>query len=212
MSFVSTPRATIAHIRRRQSAACRFFSFDRRAGHWKHRSARAGGLCVRREAPQRGTIHGQVLDPLGAAVPGAEVTLLSGASVVATSIADARGVYSLALLKNGRYRIRAAANTFDPSITTPRFLSVHASTAIDLVVATPTNTEQITVTATGTPTPIAQVAASVTVLNDDQFPHVRDLQEPLRLYTGRSDYADGPGRRHHRDLHSRGVPPTPARC
>ena len=45
-------------------------------------------------------------------------------------------------------------------------------------------TQEVSVTATGTPTPLAQVAASVTVLHEDQFRHVRDIQEPLRYVPG----------------------------
>ncbi len=132
----------------------------------------------------RGTVHGRVLDPLGAAVAGARVELLSGETVVASAVADGSGFYQVSLLKSGDFRLRSGAASFEPSLTSPRYFSAGASTAIDLTVATPTDTEQITVTATGTPTPIAQVAGSVTVLNDDQFSHVRDLQEPLRYVSG----------------------------
>lgn len=132
----------------------------------------------------RGTVHGTVEDPLGAAVPNAKVELLSGTLVVAGTTAGRLGVYSLAIPKSGRYRLRSAAPTFDPATTQPRFFSASSETALDLTVATPTATEQVTVSATGTPTPIAQIASSVTVLNDDQFPHVRDIQEPLRYVPG----------------------------
>lgn len=131
-----------------------------------------------------GTVHGRVKDPLGAAVAGATVELLSGESVVGKTTSDAQGLYTLAQPSGDRYQLRSSAPTFDPAVTAPRFFGADSSTSIDLIVATPTATDQITVTATGTPTPIAQVAASVTVLNDDQFPHVRDIQEPLRYVPG----------------------------
>ncbi len=47
-----------------------------------------------------------------------------------------------------------------------------------------TLTEQITVTATGTPTPEAQIGYSVTVLTDDSYPNALDAQAPLRLVPG----------------------------
>ncbi len=131
-----------------------------------------------------GTVHGKVNDPLGAAVPNAIVDLLANGKVVATCTSDSRGFYTLTLPGGDRYQLRTSAPTFDPAISAPHFFSVNSSTAIDLTVATPTATEQITVTATGSPTPLAQVAASVTVLHDDQFPHVRDIQEPLRYVPG----------------------------
>ena len=131
-----------------------------------------------------GTVQGMVKDPLGAAVPNAAVELLAGGKVLARCISDTRGLYTLAVSAGGSYRLRSSAPTFDPALTAPHFFSATSSTAVDLTVATPTATEQITVTATGSPTPIAQVAAPVTVLHDDQFPHVRDIQEPLRYVPG----------------------------
>jgi len=133
---------------------------------------------------QKGTLHGSVLDPLGAGVPHATVELLSGDTVVATTIADDRGTYALVVPASGRYQIRTAAATFESAITQPRYLNSGSETAVDVTVSTPTATDQVTVSATGSPTPIAQVASSITVLNDDQFPHVRDIQEPLRFVPG----------------------------
>lgn len=133
---------------------------------------------------EKGTLHGLVLDPLGGALPRATVELLSGSTVVATTTADDRGAYVLVVPASGRYLVRTAAATFEPAVTKPRYLSVGSETALDLTVSTPTATDQVTVSATGSPTPIAQVASSVTVLNDNQFPHVRDIQEPLRFVPG----------------------------
>lgn len=141
-------------------------------------------LSEHSRAHEKGTLHGSVVDPLGAAVPRATVELLSGRTVVATTVADERGAYALVVPASSRYRIRTAAATFETSLTQPRYLNSGSEIAIDVSVSTPTATDQITVSATGAPTPIAQVASSVTVLNDDQFPHVRDIQEPLRFVPG----------------------------
>ncbi len=84
----------------------------------------------------------------------------------------------------GRYALRVTAPTFDANTTAPRYFRRDGLASVDLTVATPTDTQEITVSATGTPTPIAQVGAAVTVLASDQFPHVRDIQEPLRYIPG----------------------------
>jgi vitamin B12 transporter len=129
-------------------------------------------------------LHGTVKDPLGAAVANAKVELLSGDTVAVTALADVYGDYVLAVPTSGRYRLRASAATFDPATTSSRFFSSSANTTLDLTVATPTLTQEVSVTATGTPTPLAQIASSVTVLTDDQYKHVRDIQEPLRYVPG----------------------------
>ena len=129
-------------------------------------------------------ITGLVKDPLGVVVSGATVTLLAGETPVGTATSGPDGSYSLAIPSTGRYALRVTAPTFDPDTTAPRYFRRAGQTQVDLTVATPTDTQQITVSASGTPTPIAQVGAAVTVLTSDQFAHVRDIQEPLRYLPG----------------------------
>ncbi len=131
-----------------------------------------------------GSVSGSVQDPLGAAVPGATVELLSGQLVLATTRSDASGRYSLSVPRSGSYRLRSSAPSFRQSETLARTLTPESSLSLNLTLATPTDTEEITVTATGTPTPLAQVAGAVTVLGEDQYPYVRDIQEPLRFVPG----------------------------
>jgi len=131
-----------------------------------------------------GLVKGFVKDPLGLLVPGATVELLFHGSVVATAVADSQGQYSLVHSSSGRFQLRSSAPSFDATLTSARFLDAGSTAEIDLTLATPTATQEVTVTATGTPTPLAQVAASVTVLNEDQFKYTKDIQEPLRYIPG----------------------------
>ena len=55
---------------------------------------------------------------------------------------------------------------------------------MDITLATQTLTQEITVTATGTPTPAAQVGAAVSVLSADQYRYATEVQDPLRLIPG----------------------------
>jgi iron complex outermembrane receptor protein/vitamin B12 transporter len=136
------------------------------------------------QAQTTGSIHGTVRDPLGAAVPNATVDLLQGTRVLTSAQADPQGHYSLPLAASGSYQLRANAPSFQPALSPVRFFGHSDANLADLLVATPTDTQQITVSATGTPTPLAQVAASLTILTADQFPYVRDIQEPLRYVPG----------------------------
>jgi vitamin B12 transporter len=130
------------------------------------------------------SIHGIVKDPLGAVVGNATVELLdeSGATVV-TVQADL-GTYHIALPKAGRFRLRVLAHTFDGTTTPLQFFAANSDTDLDLVLSTPTLTQVVTVTATGTPTPLAQVGASVTVLNADDYRYQSQVQDPLRAVPG----------------------------
>ncbi len=129
-------------------------------------------------------ITGVVKDPLGVNVAGATVTLLSGAKSMGSTTSGPDGSYFLTVQATGRYALRVTAPTFEANTIAPRYFRRDGHASVDLTVATPTDTQEITVSATGTPTPIAQVGAAVTVLTSDDFPHVRDIQEPLRYVPG----------------------------
>ena len=123
-------------------------------------------------------VHGVVLDPLGAVVPGAVVELVLDGKAVASASTDARGGYTLPLESKGKYAVRASASTFVTTLVTV------SGEHVDVTMRTPTATEVVTVTATGTETPLAQIASPVTVIESDAFAHSAELQEPLRYVPG----------------------------
>ncbi len=133
-----------------------------------------------------GTVH----DPLGANVPGATVQLIERNSagqqqVLATAVTDASGTYNLALssITLGSYSVRASAALFQTT-TIPVPQSSKPRESLDITLATATVTQQITVTATGAPTPIAQIGASVTVIPSEDYRYMPQIQDPLRLVPG----------------------------
>ncbi len=134
--------------------------------------------------PTSEAILGQVKDPLGAIIPGATVTLLSGIAVAGTATADAYGTYRLRIPSSGRYGLRVTAPTFSSNTTAPRYYRQDGHAVVDLTVATPTDTQEVTVSATGVDTPEAQIGASVTVLQHDDFRFMTEVQTPLRLIPG----------------------------
>ena len=135
---------------------------------------------------QSPAIHGTVRDPLGAAVPNAFVELLDQRDqVLATNSAGPEGAYTLAVPASGLYRLRLTAPTFRMTLTPPLYLTSAKSQQRDLTLDTPTRSDEVTVTATGTPTPLAQSGAPITVLNQAaDYPHSPELQQPLRLVPG----------------------------
>jgi iron complex outermembrane receptor protein/vitamin B12 transporter len=129
-------------------------------------------------------LHGTVRDPLGAIVRGAKVQLLKGPTVVGEATANEDGQYTLALPGSGRYSLRVSAPTFQANTTAPHYFRATTQSLLDLTVATPTDTQQITVSATGVDTPEAQIGASITVLPHDDFRFMTEIQTPLRLIPG----------------------------
>ena len=135
-------------------------------------------------AAERGVIRGTVSDPLGASVANAKVELLNGANVLHTATTDAAGAYVFHIFVAGRYRVRVDARTFRRTTSESAFVTQTTEATMDVTLATQTLTQQVTVTATGTPTPIAQVGASVTVLTADDYRYSPQVQDPLRLVPG----------------------------
>ncbi len=127
-------------------------------------------------------LRGTVRDPLGAAVPNATIELLGTADTPTQTITSAPdGTYDLTLPTSGRIRLRITAPTFRTTLIT----LTQPAPERDLTLNTPTYSEQVTVTASGTPTPLAQSGAPITVLNQQRdYPYSPELQQPLRLVPG----------------------------
>ena len=138
-----------------------------------------------RRAEARGFVYGTIKDPLGKVVQDATVELLDADhTMVASTHTSVDGSYRFSVTASGRYQLRSAARTFESTSTPLLFLTATGRIVIDLTLATPTSTDEITITATGISTPLAQVAAPITILTADQFSHSNEIQEPLRYIPG----------------------------
>ena len=144
--------------------------------------------AIAQTASAPANLHGTLRDPLGAVVPNATIDLLANSAdnkIIATTSSGPEGIYAFAIPASTDYRLRITAPTFRTTFTPPIFLSATGDQTKDLTLNTPTYSEQITVTASGTPTPIAQSGAPITVLNQAaDYPHSPELQQPLRLVPG----------------------------
>ncbi len=144
--------------------------------------------CAAVESPlyaqTQARIHGEVHDPLGALVPHASIELLTGTNIVATTTSAMDGSFDFAISKAGRYTVRATAPTFETTTTPSMYLGESGKADLTITMATRTVTQQVTVTATGMPTPEAQVGSALTVLSSDEYQSMLEVQEPLRLIPG----------------------------
>lgn len=131
-----------------------------------------------------GIVHGVVRDPLGALVIGASVELVNGSRVAATTSTGPDGEFSFNLPDTGRYSVRITAPSFETTTTPAVYFKGSSKAELDVTLATQTLTQQIIVTATGTPTPEAQIGAAVTVLPSEDYRYMVELQDPIRLVPG----------------------------
>jgi vitamin B12 transporter len=135
-------------------------------------------------AQQTAKLHGEVRDPLGALVANASVDLLKNDRVVASTKSDQEGAFSFDISDAGRYRVRASASSFQTVLSPITFVSMSGGAELNVTLGTPTLTQQVTVTATGAPTPEAQTGASVSVIPAEDFRYSPEVQDPLRLVPG----------------------------
>jgi vitamin B12 transporter len=140
--------------------------------------------CVPAFAAEQGSLRGTVRDPLGAVVAGATVELLDGTSIVKKTTTDGTGSYSFEVPENARYSVRAVAPTFQSTTSESLYLTKSTRAELEITLATQTLTQQVSVTASATPTPIAQIGASVTVLTAEDYRQYTEVQDPLRQIPG----------------------------
>lgn len=95
----------------------------------------------------RGSISGTVSDPSGAAVSGAQVTLLDPATgVTQHTVASAAGLYTFISLNPGSYRVTATQTGFAPAAVDKIAVNVDQTTEADITLKVGATTESVTVT------------------------------------------------------------------
>src|SRR5262245_59601501 len=80
-----------------------------------------------------GAISGAVLDPLGARVPGARVTLVKGGARGNAAVANTSGEFSFEGIAEGRYRLEVEAAGFATKLTDTFY--VGSTSSLDVVVS-----------------------------------------------------------------------------
>lgn len=145
-------------------------------------------LCLALVAPvfaaNQFSLHGTVKDSSGALIPGAKVELLQDQHVIAETSSDREGNYEFKTQAAGKYQVRISATSFQTSLSDLLDASRAAEAQVNATLKPEALNQQITVTATGLPTPEAQLGFSVTVVKHDEFPTALNVQQPLREIPG----------------------------
>jgi vitamin B12 transporter len=138
--------------------------------------------------PTQSSITGVIVDPLGARVAGATVTLLRDNQVARDTKSDSHGDFSFGALPEGRYRIQAGAEGFQVRTTSQMFLAAGARTTLEVSLPLGPLETDVTVTAAANEVLPSQIGAPVTVLDAKTLEVVgkSDVLEALRLVPGTS--------------------------
>lgn len=134
----------------------------------------------------QGTIRGTITDPLGAVVKNANVTLKLGDANAGDTTSDDNGVFTFSSVAAGRYRIAVFAEGFADYTGTEFYADGSGTTPANVLLSISALKEQVVVSATGSETPISQVGASVTLIDNEAITSQNklDVLENLRQVSG----------------------------
>lgn len=140
------------------------------------------------------TITGRVIDPAGAVLPGARVTLLEKATGQRQSTAtSADGTFRFEQLAGGVFQLTATLNGF--AATTRELSLTTASTQqLELTLNQAALSDEVTVTASRLPTALSAVPASVTVLDAQKIAQQATVSRSLNDILSRTVPGIGPSR------------------
>ena len=134
----------------------------------------------------RAAVNGTVVDPLGATVAKATVTLIRDTQTVSSTSSGPNGEFSFNGVPEGRYQIDVRAAGFQPRTTDAVFFGAGRHAPIEVGLQLGAVTQQVVVTATAGEVPQSQVGAAITVLDSTLIQRLgnTDLLEPLRTVPG----------------------------
>src|ERR1700719_1516556 len=137
-------------------------------------------------ASSPGTLRGRVLDPLGAAVANADVTLMRDAKPVSATHTNAEGLFEFAVSDSDRYTVRVEASGFEKQESSAIFVRAGSTVSLEVLLQIGSISQKIVVSATGSETPDAQVGGFVSVIDHSQLEDLDklDVLEALRTVPG----------------------------
>ena len=129
-------------------------------------------------------VHGRVTDALGAPIAGAQLALIAGGKIVTSGRSAADGSYSLRTGESGHFYVVVVSQTFR-QMATPDFYAGVLDSHLQNVVLEPARVnQQVVVTATGTPTPQAQVSGAITYVPQPDFRNRAIIIDAMRQAPG----------------------------
>jgi hypothetical protein len=131
-------------------------------------------------AQSTGSLRGQVIDPSGAAVPNASVTLTGPANTVKVATTDNTGNYIIVGLPGGAYTVRASAPGFSLFEKTNFDLTTGRGSTLDIPLTVEVAKEQVTVSDTQKIEIDPEKNASAIVLKGEDLDFLSDDPDDLQ--------------------------------
>src|ERR1017187_1984302 len=129
-------------------------------------------------------VRGVVTDPLGHPVRGARNQLIEGKNAVAIAIAGADGSYEIRSTEAGRFFLLTSSTQFFPGISAGFYGGSTDEITQNIVLEAASVREEVTVTATGLPTPVEQTSAAVTLIPEADLATLAGVADALRQSPG----------------------------
>jgi hypothetical protein len=112
-----------------------------------------------------GVLRGHILDPTGALIPGAQITVTTTkGAAVGTTTANAAGAYIVRSLPAGSYIVQATFTGFAPFVSSPIELAAGQSKSVDVKMAVEETEQQVVVTDEGAPTVSTEAGANTSAI------------------------------------------------
>ena len=152
------------------------------------RIARCVALCLLTilisVSAQAVVIRGRLTDALGKPVPRGMVRLVQGGKTVAFAYAESDGSFEIRSSESGRFTLLGSAAGFLPAIGVDFYGGVNDLLQQNVVLAANTVRQEITVSATGIPTPLPQLTSPVTVIPQEAMDLRTGVVDVIRLTPG----------------------------
>jgi iron complex outermembrane receptor protein/vitamin B12 transporter len=129
-------------------------------------------------------VRGVVTDSLGKPVPGARIQLIYGQKAVAIAIAETDGSYEIRSTEAGRFVLLTSSASFYPGIGQDFYGGATDEIVQNIVLEAASVHEEVTVTATGLPTPLEQSSSAVTLIPDLYIATTVGIVDALRQTDG----------------------------
>ncbi len=147
-------------------------------------SLAAATLALAAASSHAVVVRGTVTDPLGAVVPRARVQLISGQKTASFAISKPDGTFEIRSGDSGRFLLLTSAGGFAPNIGTDFYGGKTDIVTRDVVLSLAEIRQDVTVTATGLPTPLPQLTAPVSLISRDDLLTRIGVVEDLRQTLG----------------------------
>jgi len=129
-------------------------------------------------------VRGTVSDPLGAVIPNAHVQLIQGTAVAAQAISNSDGSFEIRSAGSGRFVLLTSAAGFSPGIDKDFYGGRTDIILRNVTLEIASVTTEMTVTATGIPTPLQQASSAISLIPSSALATRVGIVDDLRQAPG----------------------------